>query len=87
MVSVAEPPLCWEAPAPDGQGPGADIGSDLLGSTPAPVKKRRLQAIQIYEVENMKLHELFHVILCFPRYISCYIAENGFLFGQCRVLP
>ena len=40
--SVAEPPLFWAAPAPDGQGPGAD--SDLLGSAPAPGKKRRLQA-------------------------------------------
>ena len=31
-ASVAEPPLFWAAPAPDGQGPGADSGSssDLL---------------------------------------------------------
>ena len=46
--SVAEPPLFWSAPAPDGQGPGADSGScsDLLGSAPAPApgKKRQLQA-------------------------------------------
>ena len=28
LSSVAEPPLFW---APDGQGPGADSGSDLLG--------------------------------------------------------
>ena len=42
--SVAEPPLFWEAPAPDGQGLGADSGSDLLGSAPALCKKRRLQA-------------------------------------------
>ena len=43
--SVAEPPLFWDAPAPDGQGPGADSGSgsDLLGSAPAPSKKRRLR--------------------------------------------
>ena len=34
--SVAEPPLFWAAPAPGGQGPGADSGSDLLGSAPAP---------------------------------------------------
>ena len=38
--SVAEPPLLWMTPAPDGQCPGAD--SDLLGS--APGKKRQLQA-------------------------------------------
>ena len=25
----------WAAPAPDSQGPGADSGSDLLGSAPA----------------------------------------------------
>ena len=42
--SVAEPPLFWAAPVPDGRGPGADSGSDLLGSAPAPGKKRRLQA-------------------------------------------
>ena len=42
--SVAEPPLFWAAPAPGGQGPAADSGSDLLGSAPAPGKKRRLQA-------------------------------------------
>ena len=36
--SVAEPPLFWAAtaPAPGGQGPGADCGSDLLVSAPAP---------------------------------------------------
>ena len=48
LTSVAEPPLFWPAPAlapaPDGQGPGADSGSDLLGSAPAPGKIRRLQA-------------------------------------------
>ena len=38
LTSVAEPPLFWAAPAPGGQGPGAD--SDLLGSAPAPDKKR-----------------------------------------------
>ena len=41
--SVAEPPLFWAAPAPDGQGPEADSSSDLLGSALAPGKKRRLQ--------------------------------------------
>ena len=43
VISVAEPPLFWAAPAPGGQGPGADSGSDQLGSAPAPGKKRRLQ--------------------------------------------
>ena len=48
LSSVAEPPLFWAvpAPAPGGQGPGADSGSDILGSAPAPGKKRRLQAAQ-----------------------------------------
>ena len=43
--SVVEPPLFWAAPAPAPgcQGPGADSGSDLLGSAPAPGKKRRLR--------------------------------------------
>ena len=44
------------APAPDGQGPGADYGSDLLGSAPAPGKKRRLQ-----------LHTLKFFILSFQK--------------------
>ena len=37
-ISVAEPPLYWAAtaPAPGGQGPGADSGSNLPGSAPAP---------------------------------------------------
>ena len=43
---VAELPLFWAAPAPDGKGPEANSGSssDLLGSAPAPVKKRQLKA-------------------------------------------
>ena len=34
-------------------------------------------------VENIILHELFRVVSGFPRYISCYIAENGIPLGQC----
>ena len=41
--SVAEPPLFWAAPAPDGHGPGAGSGADLLGAAPAPGKKMRLR--------------------------------------------
>ena len=37
--SVAEPPLFWAAPALDGQGPGADSGSNRLGSAPGQAKK------------------------------------------------
>ena len=53
-ASVAEPPIFWAAPAPDGQGPGADSGSDLLGTAPAPGKKKggsrrlRLHTLQIF---------------------------------------
>ena len=32
-TSVAEPPLLW---APEVRGPGADSGSDQIGSAPAP---------------------------------------------------
>ena len=39
LISVAEPPLFWVAPAPDGQGPRADSSSDLLGSAPGKKKK------------------------------------------------
>ena len=46
--SVAEPPLFWAAPAPEVRGPGADSGSDQLGSAPdpapVPCKNRWLQA-------------------------------------------
>ena len=31
----------------------------------------------------MILHEIFRVVSGFPRYISCYIAENGIPLGQC----
>ena len=37
-------------------------------------------------MENMILmyvNEIFHVVSHFPRYISCYIAENPFPLGQC----
>ena len=34
----------------------------------------------------MILHEKFRVVSCFfPRYILCYISENRFRLGQCRV--
>ena len=35
----------------------------------------------------MILHELFHVVSRFPRYISCYIAENRIPLGQCTSHP
>ena len=54
--SVAELPLFWAAPAPGRQGPGADSGSDLLGSAPAPGKKRQL-----------RLHTLKFFILSFKK--------------------
>ena len=54
-TSVAEPPLFWATPAPDDQGPGADYGSDLLGSAPAPGKKRRLQAAPYTKIFHFKL--------------------------------
>ena len=34
--------------------------------------------------ENEILHEIFHVVSRFPRYILCYISENGLHLGQCR---
>ena len=43
LISVAEPTLFWAAPALEVRGPGADSGSDQIGSAPAPGKKRRLQ--------------------------------------------
>ena len=33
-------------------------------------------------IENIILHEIFRVVSRFPRYISCYIAENRFPLGQ-----
>ena len=67
--SVAEPPLFWAAPAPDGQGPGADSGSDLLGSASAPGKKRRLQAAPALAPYPSKL-----------LLMSCLTQEQGFSF-------
>ena len=66
ISSVAEPPLFWAAPAPGCQGPGADSGSDLLGSAPAPGKKRRLQAApapytKIFHFELLKSELLIQV--------------------------
>ena len=29
------------------------------------------------------VHEIFLVVSCFPRFISCYIAENQLPLGQC----
>ena len=34
-----------------------------------------------WNVEENMIHELFRVVLRFPRYISCYIAENWFPLG------
>ena len=44
VISVVELPLFWAAPAPEVRGPGADSGSDRIGSAPAPAqgKNRRL---------------------------------------------
>ena len=48
-TSVAEPRFFWVtlAPAPGGQGPGANSGCNLLGLVPAPAPgiKRRLQVV------------------------------------------
>ena len=35
--------------------------------------------------ENLILHEIFRVVSCFPRYISCYIAESRLPLGQCTL--
>ena len=35
----------------------------------------------------MILHEIFRVVSRFPSYISCYIAESRFPFGQCIQIP
>ena len=42
--SVTEPPLFWAAPALEVLDPGANSGSNQIGSAPAPGKKRRLQS-------------------------------------------
>ena len=40
LYSVEEPPLFWAASAPEVRGPGANYGSDQIGSAPAPGKKK-----------------------------------------------
>ena len=42
--------------------------------------------ITLNVVENIILHEIFCVVSGLSRYISCYIAENGFPLGQCTLL-
>ena len=61
--SVAEPPHFWAALAPGRQGPGADSGSDLLGSAPAPGKKRRLRlhTLKFFHFELLKSELLIQV--------------------------
>ena len=51
---VAEPPLYWAAPAPEVRGPGADSGSDQIGSAPAPYTN-------IYHFELLKSELLMQV--------------------------
>ena len=70
--SVAEPPLFWAAPAPDGQGPGADSGSDLLGS--APGKKRQLHFYVFY------LFQLTNSVCIFLAWIRILISRIGSWF-------
>ena len=36
IISVAEPPFFWAAPAPEVRGPRVDSSSDQIGSAPAP---------------------------------------------------
>ena len=36
--------------------------------------------------ENQILHEIFHVLSRFPRYISCFIAESQLHLGQCSTI-
>ena len=43
VISDAEPPLFLATPGPEVRGPGADSGSDQIGSAPAPGKNRRLR--------------------------------------------
>ena len=70
--SVAEPPLFRAAPAPDGQDPGADSGSELLGSAPAPGKKRQFQAAPAPDTKifHFKLSKsLMSIQVCFGPYL------------------
>ena len=53
-------------------------------TTHCPKCKQTFRDITWNVVENMILHEIFRVVSRFPRYISCYIAENRFPLGQCK---
>ena len=54
-------------------------------STHCPKSNQNFCDITLNVVENRILlyNEIFRVISGFPRYISCYIAENRFHLGQC----
>ena len=63
FASVVEPPLFLAAPAPDVRGPGADSGSDQIGSAPAPGKKKAAPApyTNIFHFEFLKSELLMQV--------------------------
>ena len=73
QISVAEPPFFWAAPAPaaEAQSPGADSGSDQIGSalTSAPVPEKkggsrrlRLQTLKSVILSSKKVN-LFYSVL------------------------
>ena len=79
---VSEPPPIWAAPAV--RGPGADSGSDQIGSAQAPGKKRRLQAASAPCTNNFHFELLSHVLshttrLSFFQFFACQkdAAEAG----------
>ena len=87
LISVAEPPLFWAAPAPDGQGPRADSSSDLLGLTQAPGKKRRLRIhkLKFFILSFQKVNYLYksildHIYRSHLLLMSCLTQEQGFPF-------
>ena len=53
-----------------------------FGTIQCPKSNPNFRDITWNEVENGILHEIFRVVSRFPRYISCYIAENRFPLGQ-----
>ena len=93
-ISVAEPPHFWAAPAPEVRGPGANSGSDQIGSAPATGKKRRFQTApapctKISHFELIRSELVMQVVFGphLPLYIafkSCFVTTTRFSFFACQ---
>ena len=58
--------------------------SDQPNPTHCPKSNQHFLDISGNVEESLILQDIFRVVSRFPRYISCYIAENRLPLGQCK---